>query len=217
MPKLIEIDENYKRQLFADADINYKKLQVTDVGIYSITRKYESNVIFKTVLSVLQRNKLKVNTLTITDGTSGNGADVITFAKYFKRVNAVELDKVHCDVIKHNVEVYNFTKKVKFVCPNDYVKQAFKLKQDVIFLDPPWTGPGYKTIKKLRLYLGKQDIIELINKLMTKKKCKFLFMKCPLNVDLTDLHSYKTKIVRNRKDKPKFKLIYLCAKKYNCE
>ena len=217
MPKLIYVDENYKRQLFSDSEICYKKLQVTDVGIYSITKKYESNLIFKTILNVLKRNSLNPSNLVITDGTSGNGADVITFAKYFKKVNAVELDDCHCDVIKNNVNVYGLSNNVRFVCPNDYVEQAFKLKQDIIFLDPPWTGPGYKTLKSLRLYLGDQDVVELINQLLKKKKCKFLFMKCPMNVDLVGLHKgYKTKIIHNRKQIPKFKLIYVCARTYIC-
>jgi len=222
MPKIIEIDENYKRQLFSEPGknkkyINYRKLLVTDVGVYSITKKYETNLIFRTILNVLKRNRLKISKLVITDGTSGNGADVITFAKYFKKVNAVELDDCHCDVIKNNIEVYGLTHKVKFICPNDYVKQAFKLKQDIIFLDPPWTGPGYKSIDKLRLYLGDQDVILLINRLLKKKKCKFLFMKCPMNVDLAGLHKkYKVKIIYNKKKKPKFKLVYICAKTYEC-
>lgn len=210
MPKLVEISEEYKKNLFPYLE-NYDDLQVTDVGLYSITKRYENSILTKIVLRTLKANNLNPETLTITDGTSGNGADVIAFANHFKCVIAVELDPLHCEVVKNNVSQYKVNKKVRFICPNDYLKKYKRLKQDIIYLDPPWGGPEYKQQKKTVLYLGKTKVNELIPELL--KKCKYFFMKCPLNVDMENIKNYNVKIIKNRKKIPKFKLVIIRGEK----
>ena len=68
------------------------------------------------------------------------------------------------------------------------------LKQDIIFIDPPWDGIFYKAYDKLHLYLGKMDIIDIIKEWYEKKLAKLYIIKCPANLDFDPFISEFKKI-----------------------
>lgn len=175
--------------------IDYDKLLVTDVGQYSVTSYQESDKISKIILSFFKNNNI-----IITDGTSGIGGNVLSFCKYFKHVNAVEYSPVHCKILSHNVKKIYGKKNVTIMC-NDYTKIFLKLKQDVVFLDPPWGGSAYKKKPRTYLHLGNYNITQIINKLTNKTK--IIVIKTPYNFDITHLINNvpykKFKIVKFRK------------------
>lgn len=177
-------DIKYYKHLFPDEKgIDKNKLKLTDESLYSITKPYDGKELMNLIIKNIRE---KLNTLVITDATANVGGDTINFSKYFKKVNAVELNKLNCGALQNNVSVYN-RKNVKVFC-NDYVKVSKELKQDVIYMDPPWGGvkfynfhKKYSKNEKIQLYLGKYNIVDVFKKL--RKKAKYFILKLPFNYD----------------------------------
>ncbi len=46
------------------------------------------------------------------------------------------------------------------------------LKQDVIFIDPPWNGLFYKAYDKLHLELSNNDVFDILSNWFENKKAK---------------------------------------------
>ena len=72
---------------------------------------------------------------------------------------------------KNNVTFYN----------NDAISLCNRLKQNAIFIDPPWGGPDYKQLAKLSLYLSDIELSQVCKKLY---KCTdYIVIKVPTNFD----------------------------------
>ena len=151
----------------------YNYLFLDDVALYSTTRHDLANKISKWILSKIPIKEQ----YTITDATAGVGGNTISFSKYFKHVNSVEINKKRCfllllnkDLEKcNNVDVFN----------KDYLKLSKKLKQDIIFLDVPWGGPSYRKNKQINLKLGDVVLYDLCNQI--RRNCKYIVLKVPVN------------------------------------
>ena len=61
------------------------------------------------------------------------------------------------------------------------------LKQDIVFIDPPWGGTDYYLESISNIYLGNIDIIDIINKL--KNQTKIIALKIPYNYNITNLQN----------------------------
>ena len=57
-------------------------------------------------------------------------------------VIAIDIDPVKIECARHNAEIYKVADRIQFI-QGDFMKLAPTLKADVIFLSPPWGGPGY--------------------------------------------------------------------------
>ena len=153
-----------KKNYFLKTDkkiIDYNKLILTDIGEYSISKSFVSHKFIKIFKSTLKRD---LADCIITDGTGGMGGDTIVFANYFKYVNICDNTLDHILSIYNNIREYNYLDKVKIYYKN-YLEALKYLKQDVIYLDPPWGGPNYKIKSKIMLYLDDiplYDIIKMI-------------------------------------------------------
>jgi 16S rRNA G966 N2-methylase RsmD len=170
--------------------LNSKKLRMTNISIYSTTPwkegKIISGIIDKQLRSLLGDSYNRKNTI-ITDATANIGGNTISFyLKGFGKVNAVEIDKLTCDILKNNLDVYGLGNKGDVHCAN-YLDLYTKLRQDVVFIDPPWGGPKYKEAKLLDLYLGNTNIIDICKTLMEKKLTKIIALKVPVNYNLPTL------------------------------
>jgi 16S rRNA G966 N2-methylase RsmD len=144
--------------------------------LYSVTQKEDANEIIK----IIQKYQPDLNQLIITDATAGVGGDTINFALKFKQVNAIEIAKTHCDILQHNIDVYRL-KNVIVHCTN-YLDIMKKIKQDIIYFDPPWGGIEYKEQKELQLFLKDQTIEDVIKILLND--AKMFVVKVPFNFDL---------------------------------
>ena len=102
---LIDMNTNIKQKIFPPSKkkINYENLLITNVGLYSITKWTDSDAISKLILK-----NIKMKDVTITDGTSGIGGNVLSFCKFFEYVNAVEFSSVHYKVLLNNINVLTF-------------------------------------------------------------------------------------------------------------
>jgi len=161
-----------------------ENLRITDVGLYSITKKNEAYFITNLILKYFGEEKI-----TVTDSTACCGGNTISFSlnNQFEKVNSIELDELHFEILKHNVSIYQKENKVNFF-NNNFLVVGKTLKQDVIFYDLPWGGRGYNEVPSLNLSLNDEngnpvDISTIVN--MFKEKCKLQVLKLPINFNFT--------------------------------
>jgi len=123
----------------------------------------------------------------ITDGTACVGGNTISFARSFRKVNAVEVNAERFAMLRENCSVLQVDQKVSLM-KGDYSKIHHELKQDVVFLDPPWGGKHYLTSDLIQLFIGGIPIPEfcsLIRK--ANPKVKIIGLKVPVNYRMEDL------------------------------
>jgi 16S rRNA G966 N2-methylase RsmD len=97
----------------------------------------------------------------------------------FSNVYAIELDQSRFSFLKHNM----FTlRNTNVVCIHgDALTKCAHIKQDVIFIDPPWGGPEYKNHASVSLYLSQQNLCDVCNTLA--QYAKYIVVKVPTNFD----------------------------------
>ncbi len=173
------------------ADLDYGALWMTNVGEFSITKPFEASQIVGVIKNITWQS-LGVDplSLTMTDATAGVGGDTVSFAINFGKVNAVELDPIHCSVIARNLSVFGLQDRVRIVC-TDYLEEIgfFRraehvLKQTVVFLDPPWGGRTYRGKTNIVLYLDSIPINKIVRHLLETGQADFVFVKIPRNASL---------------------------------
>jgi len=177
--KPIEIDfsDNEMKNYYEmdESKIYDNKFKMTDIGLYSISKPE----LAKWIVKIMINNLENIDKLIITDATSGMGGDTIYFAKYFKGVNAVEINITHFNILKHNLSNVLGIKNIKYYNV-DYNIIHDELENDVVYIDPPWGGKNISKIKDIMLSLSGIKIYILINKLY-KKKVANIFLKIPHN------------------------------------
>jgi 16S rRNA G966 N2-methylase RsmD len=210
-PKEIEVNQNFFNLFFPKKEgVDSKNVKISNVGLYSISDYKTADAISLTIKKYLGSD------ITITDATANVGGNSMSFAKFFKKVNSVEIEKVHCDILKNNLEIYNLDHKTKIYCDN-YLEIYKTIDQDVIFIDAPWGGVNYKKKELVDLYLGKKSIGEIVN--MIYDKCKLIVLKVPKNFNfkklnaITNLSSYEMNIHRKKDNRVKFIVVYIKTKK----
>lgn len=165
-------------------------LKTSKEGLYSITQPPEAVDIIN-ILSLYLGNLKK---MTITEAAGGIGGDSISFARNFGGVNTFELNPEHCDIIRHNLETYGLLGKVNLKC-GDYLSSYLDVKQDAVYLDPPWGGKDYRDQDKLTLDFGGKPLVEIVSALgkrykegkSTAYRVKLVILKLPSNYDLSSL------------------------------
>lgn len=84
----------------------------------------------------------KMKHLVITEMTAGVGGNVLNFSKYFKYVNAIEIDTVRYNYLNKNIKIYGFE---NVNCYNtdsiDLILERDDIVQDIIFLILLGEGP----------------------------------------------------------------------------
>ena len=183
--KIIPVHGTLKKKFGNLKDSKKEKLLLTDEAIYSLS--YHSDA---TMLSMIIKNKFGTN-ITITDGTANVGGNTLSFAKYFKKVYAIELDKVNFNALNNNIKVYGYT-NVKCIF-GDCTEKIFNLKQDIIFLDPPWGGKTYKNQLKIDLYLNNIELSVFCNKIFRNTSTNLIILKVPNNFNKESLNNINCK------------------------
>lgn len=164
----------FKNKNVSGKPVNLSKLKFTEESVYSITPWREADIISKKIIELIGETAI------ITDATSNVGGNTIGFYNNgFKIVNSVEIDANTCRILKNNLEVYGYPTD-RVYC-EDYLKVHSKLKQDVVFFDPPWGGPDYYKKAVLDLYLDNNNIIDIIAELLNKNQTELVILKAPTN------------------------------------
>jgi 16S rRNA G966 N2-methylase RsmD len=165
-----------------------EKLQIDEVGMYSISTPKKADIISRIILDCLQR-RIPADKIVITDAMAGVGGNVISFAKHFGHVNAVEIEQNRFKYMINNVGI--------FKCHNisalnlDYINVLNKLKQDVIFMDPPWGGKQYKEQEHVNIMIGTHQLNEVIQTITQSALCRLLVLKLPTNYDIDQFKDYR--------------------------
>jgi len=171
-----------KTSLFvSEKGVVLSRLQVTDEALYSITRPAQAAHIEHIIRNHLTEMGKTPKQCTITDATACVGGDTLHFARTFKHVQSVEINPEHCRMLQNNINVYN-RKNVTVYC-KDYLKVALQLKQDVIFMDPPWGGPAYKHKKKVWLSLSDVSLQNVVQNIA--HMASLIVLKVPVNFDIS--------------------------------
>lgn len=165
----------FMKYYFPDENIDFNKLQISLEGTYSVSKPKHAELTSQEIIKFIKEDP---KNLSITDGTSNVGGNVINFAKYFGNVNAVELDKINYDILQNNVKVYE-RKNVRFYL-GDITK--IRIRQDILFLDPPWGGLMYASKENINLYLSKLSVGEFVKSI--KDQTKYFVLKVPRNFDI---------------------------------
>ena len=184
-------------EIFPKPDDSIDKLRITDIGLYSITKKNEAFFISNLITKYFGESQI-----IITDSTACCGGNTISFLLHpqIEKVNSVEMNELHFEILKNNVELYKYHSKVELIKSN-YLDVAHNLQQDVIFYDLPWGGKNYieKEEITLGLYTNNNFFISLasiVNQM--KDKTKLQVLKIPLNFGFTkflrDIEYTKIKI-----------------------
>jgi len=148
-----------------------------DESLYSTTDQLTADRISKDILKFIP------STSTITDATACVGGTAYSFSQYFEKVNAIEIDDKRYSLLVHNINILlkeTGKNNVTFY-NNNAVSLCSHLKQNAIFIDPPWGGPDYKQVTKLSLYLSDIELSQVCNKLY--KYTDYLLIKVPTNFD----------------------------------
>lgn len=175
-------------------DVNINDLKIDEVSKYSITLPKKADFITKLILSYFKKIDNYIHDqLIITDATAGVGGNVLSFCKYDMKVIAVELDKNRFEYLKHNTTIYGY--KIDLY-NNNYLDIYKELKQDIIYIDPPWGGLCYKEMENIILYLGNKTIEEICIDISLNKLAKLIVLKLPYNYDINNF-KYKVNLPFN--------------------
>jgi trimethylguanosine synthase len=94
----------------------------------------------------------------IIDAFSGPGGNSIQFARFFRRVIAIDIDPVKLACARWNAQIYGVRDKIEYI-QGSYFDLLPRLKADVVFLSPPWGGPEYShcahfDLREMMMYDG---------------------------------------------------------------
>jgi 16S rRNA G966 N2-methylase RsmD len=179
----ISNDKNIKKELLFPKFINndnINKLSISDIGLYSITKPNDAFWINNKILEIFGND---IKNKIITDGTACIGGDTIHFAQIFNNVNSIEINKVHYNMLLNNINIYNLKNVNSY--NDDLINIVPKLKQNFLYLDPPWGGKNYKEKKYINLYLSNIPLYNIINMLIDYVS-DAIIIKIPFNFDLNN-------------------------------
>lgn len=185
-----DLGGDYKNWFPKVFGVDYSSLRITDEGMYSLTKHIDSVAIIRSMKNIIGQEN--IGGLTIMDGTANVGGDTIRFGMYFKSVIGVELDDDNFDVLNHNVGVYSSRLNNISVIKGDILNESVyqQVHTDVLYLDPPWGGKGYKDYEeeKMVIFLSNVSLTQFIgNVLLNQVRPSYIFIKLPINYNIDSL------------------------------
>lgn len=184
------MNKNKKDFLFRFVPIDIRnQLLIDDEGMYSTTDQVTANKITKEISKFVNKEAI------ITDATACIGGSSYSFSKYFNKVYAIEINDIRYDYLYKNIKLLDCD---NVVCiKGDALIECLKLKQDIIFIDPPWGGPEYKKLSSVDLFISSFPLYKVCNDFVSV--CKYIVIKVPMNFN-------EENFINNIKNN--FKLIY---------
>ena len=164
--------EDKKDFLFRFIPIEKRRiLKLDDEAFYSVTDQYTADRISKDILRILPNLQI------ITDATACIGGNTYSFSKYFPQVNAIEVDLLRYQYLQHNMKVLDAVNVETHL--SDLLIACQRLTQDLIFIDPPWGGPDYKSKDTVDLFISDIELSEVCEHI--KDTAKYIALKVPIN------------------------------------
>lgn len=176
----MEIDTEYLKTIFPDNE-NLHLIKTDEEGLYSISSKNVSKFICNIIKKYLRTSNY--NDIIITDATAGIGGNTIGFMNNYGHVNSIEINKIRYDYLINNIKLYFDETRLNVTFHNDdYLNIYKKIKQDIVFFDPPWGGKDYKNNDNISLFLSGKNIITICNDL--KEYANLIILKVPKNFNI---------------------------------
>jgi 16S rRNA G966 N2-methylase RsmD len=183
-------------------DMQHKHILMDDVAKYSITLPEKADMITE----IIRKNYQlafpidNLDELIITDAMACIGGNTLSFSKCFKEVHANEINTTRFQYLVHNMKEYERT-NISFYNDN-YLNLIHKLKQHIVFIDPPWGGPIYKSQYKMDIMIQHDNVEtpevkldELIDDIFTNQETKMIVYKLPINHNIENFKKYKYKMM----------------------
>lgn len=176
---------------FLDDPSKADQLKIDPDSMHYISLREDAENISLIIVNHLNKLNLDPKNTIITDATSGVGGNTISFAMSFKWVYGIEMDPLRCNYLKNNLSVYNL--KNHTIINDDCLNIMHQIPDhDVIFMDPPWGGKGYKEYQALKLQLSNTSLEMICNDIMDEKfmvkSPKMIVLKLPSNYDVRYLY-----------------------------
>lgn len=126
--------------------------------------------------------------LIVTDATSCIGGTFMAMVKPFGKINAVEINPIHSEIMYNNIQTIfgDLSKKVTIINDN-YLSVWDAIKSNIIIIDPPWGGLDYTKKTSLKLYLDDKkgnpiELMDIVN--MVLSKTEIVMVRVPYNYDM---------------------------------
>jgi len=186
-------------------DMQNKHILMDDVSKYSITLPDKAEIISEIIKKNYQLRYPEDNLdeLIITDAMSCIGGNTLSFSSFFKSVNANEINTTRFQYLVHNMKQYEKTNI--FFYNDNYLNLIHKLNQHIVFIDPPWGGPIYKSQYKMDIMIQKDikegeavqevKLDEIIEDIFTNSTTKMIIYKLPINHNIDNFKKYKYKMM----------------------
>jgi hypothetical protein len=178
-PKELSFDKRLWTRSFGFPN---QSMKLSDVGVYSIAKRHTS----RDLIEFIKENTGGSSNLIITESHGGVGGFTRELARVFTKVNVVEIEPLHCEIIHNNMTILGVRKNVEI--HNASFLDCLELREDVIVCDPPWGGPSYIKKSALKLYIDGIHIAFVIAQLMKQKPLKGFVLFAPKNFDFNSFH-----------------------------
>lgn len=200
----------YEKEYYDNISCKKIKFMINKEAKYSISRPYEAQQITNFICDKCSKyTRDSPKDLIITDATACVGGDTISFANAFLHVLSIEMNNNNIKLLEENIKIHN--KKNITIIQDDYTKIWKNLLQDIIYIDAPWNGISYKTKKDVDLFLSNIPLYELVDSILNYVKLIGIFLKVPLNLNMTHYQKYlkDSIIIKNKNGKDSFKILFL--------
>ena len=156
-----------------------RDIRLTFEGAYSYTKRKDG----VETIQFLKRCIDSLHTCSVLDGTACVGADTISFGLNCRVVHAIEMDSENWNALQHNVNLYNL--KNVHLHKGDTTIIYRKYPSDILYLDPPWRGLGYKQKNIVDLYLGDKRVDKFLQDSVLAEdsawRPQWIILKLPFN------------------------------------
>jgi hypothetical protein len=177
-------------------DASYANYVTVESSDYSVLKPWHREQV-KQVLESWFPNKNEIRS--ILDGTTHIGVDAIYLSELFPDAIIDAYEIVPETIVALRINIKTFGKQDR-IAPHlqDITTWNPNKNVDILFVDPPWGGHGYKKVKKLNLYLQEEgaapdenkNIKTLLKKWLGSGYVKNIILKVPKNFDVDNLPDY---------------------------
>ena len=194
---------NYKRvrsldYFFPSIPTNKRrKMELDEVASFSITKEDIARTMSELISKEYSRVFGVSNNITILDGMACVGGNTISFSNsnHFKKIIAIELDDIRFRMLAHNIHTVLNLNNVS-ICNENILNlsndSSNNVRFEILFLDPEWGGPEYKSHNCLRLRISGTPIEDFCLTVFNQhKKLNMIALKLPLNYDCDMFESFE--------------------------
>lgn len=186
MPATSRLDEfpdfvrNYEPAVAAEHGLDYSRLATDPASRYSSLMPWQLAGVAG-VFARLFPNPAEVRV--VIDGTAHIGVDALHFCHLFAKatIYAVEKSRAVFEKLRKNVENEPRLRPVcdSFLAVARQAAAGAFGRVDLVYLDPPWGGPGYRGAPELALALDETDISVIAADAL--KFASIVVVKAPMN------------------------------------